>query len=46
MDTAQAQIDAASLPDAHELRRRRNLFVQFGHFVRLNLRMYLLAKRH
>lgn len=46
MDTAQAQIDAAPLPDARELRRRRNLFVQFGHFVRLNLRMYLLAKRH
>jgi len=46
MDTAQAQIDAAPLPDARELRRRRNLVVQFGHFVRLNLRMYLLAKRH
>ncbi|MBU1588325.1 MAG: hypothetical protein KKH51_10320 [Actinobacteria bacterium] len=46
MDTAQAQIDSAPLPDARELRRRRNLVVQFAHFLTLNWRMYRLAKRH
>ena len=46
MDTAQAQIDSAPLPDARELRRRRNLVVQFFHFVSLNWKMYSLAKRH
>lgn len=46
MDTAQEQIDNAPLPDPRELRRRRNLIVQFAHFVNLNWKMYSLAKRH
>lgn len=46
MDTAQAKIDHAPLPDSRELRRRRNLVVQFAHFLTLNWKMYSLAKRH
>jgi hypothetical protein len=46
MDTAQALIDTAPLPEARELRRRRNVVVQFFHFVALNWTMYRLAKRH
>jgi sulfide:quinone oxidoreductase len=46
MDDTQRLIDAAPLPDARELRRRRNLVIQFFHFVRLNLTMYRLARRH
>lgn len=46
MDDAQQLIDSAQLPDARELRRRSNLAIQFVHFVKLNLRMYLLARRH
>jgi hypothetical protein len=46
MDTAQTLIDEAPLPDARELRRRRNLLVQFFHFMSLNWNMYRLAKRH
>lgn len=46
MDDAQRLIDAAPLPDARELRRRRNLVIQFFQFVRLNLTMYRLARRH
>jgi len=46
MDTAQHQIDNAPLPDSRELRRRRNLIVQFAHFINLNWKMYSLAKRH
>lgn len=46
MDTAQAQIDSAPLPDSRELRRRRNLVVQFIHFLNLNWKMYSFAKRH
>lgn len=46
MDTAQARIDAAPLPDERELRRRRNLVVQFFRFLALNWNMYRLAKRH
>ncbi|MBW4031186.1 MAG: hypothetical protein HIU88_00805 [Acidobacteria bacterium] len=46
MDDAQNQIDHAPLPDARELRRRRNVVIQFVHFVTLNWKMYTLAKRH
>jgi hypothetical protein len=46
MDSAQALIDSSPLPDERELRRRRNLVVQFSHFVALNWTMYRLAKRH
>lgn len=46
MDTAQMVIDSAQLPDARELRRRRNLIIQFFHFLKLNWNMYTLAKRH
>ncbi|MDF1478106.1 hypothetical protein PYV02_03315 [Leifsonia sp. H3M29-4] len=46
MDTGQTLIDAAPLPNARELRRRRNLVVQFFHFLSLNWNMYRLAKRH
>ncbi|MET4703004.1 hypothetical protein [Frigoribacterium sp. UYMn621] len=46
MDTAQNQIDRAPLTDARELRRRRNLIIQFFHFVTLNWKMYSLAKSH
>lgn len=46
MDDAQHQIDHAPLPDARELRRRRNVVIQFVHFVTLNWKMYTLAKRH
>lgn len=46
MDTAQVVIDSAPLPDARELGRRRNLLIQFVHFVRLSWKMYFLAKRH
>jgi hypothetical protein len=46
MDTAQARIDSAPLPDSRELRRRRNLVIQFFHFVKLNWKMYRLARQH
>jgi hypothetical protein len=46
MDTAQTHIDEAPLSDAHELRRRRNLFLQFFRFLSLSWSMYALAKRH
>ena len=46
MDNAQALIEAATLPDRRELRRRRNVLIQFFHFMNLNWNMYTLAKRH
>lgn len=46
MDQAQLRIDAAPLPGARELRRRRNIFIQFFRFLSLNWTMYMLAKRH
>ncbi|TFD11944.1 NAD(P)/FAD-dependent oxidoreductase [Cryobacterium sp. TMT1-21] len=46
MDNAQHRIDTAPLPDARELRRRSNLFVQFVRFLRLNFTMFMPAKRH
>lgn len=46
MDNAQDQIDRAPAPDAKELRRRRNLVVQFFHFLSLNWKMYSLARQH
>ncbi len=46
MDTTQSHIDAAPLPSARELRRRSNVLVQIVRFLRMNLSMYLLAKRH
>ena len=46
MDTAQAHIDVAPLPSARELRRRSNVLVQLVRFLQLNVKMYLLAKRH
>jgi sulfide:quinone oxidoreductase len=46
MDDTQQRIDHAALPDARELRRRRNFLIQFVLFMRLNWRMYSLARRH
>jgi hypothetical protein len=46
MDDAQALIDTSPLPDNAELRRRRNLVIQFAHFVSLSWNMYRLAKQH
>ena len=37
-------IDRAPTPDARELRRRRNLVIQFAHFLGLSWNMYRLAK--
>ena len=46
MDDTQRRIDAAPLPGVRELRRRRNLILQFLRFVRLNWTMYRLARHH
>lgn len=46
MDSAQELIDSAPSPDGRELRRRRNIVIQFAHFIVLNWKMYSLAKRH
>jgi hypothetical protein len=46
MDTVQHQIDTAPLPDERELRRRRNVVIQFFRFIALNWKMYTLARRH
>jgi hypothetical protein len=46
MDAAQAQIDRAHVPDRRELRRRGSVVIQFFHFMKLNWKMYSLAKRH
>ena len=46
MSNVQQMIDSAPTPDARELRRRRNLVIQFAHFLGLSWNMYRLAKRH
>jgi hypothetical protein len=46
MDDAQSRIDRAPLPDASELRRRRNVVIQFFQFMNLNWKMFTLAKQH
>ncbi|MBX9471596.1 hypothetical protein [Microcella sp.] len=43
--TTQQRIDAAPLPSERELRRRRNPFLQLWPFLRLNVSMFMLARR-
>lgn len=45
MDTTNERIAQAPLPTAKELRRRRNVFVQFVRFMRINWTMWRLARR-
>jgi hypothetical protein len=42
--SAQRKVDAAPLPTDAELRRRRNLFVQFFRFIVLGWGMFRLAQ--
>lgn len=44
--TTQQRIDVAPLPTDRELRRRRNPLLQLWPFLRLNVSMFLLARRH
>ncbi|WP_200809854.1 hypothetical protein [Demequina sp. NBRC 110054] len=46
MDTTNDRIAAAPLPTQGELRRRHNPFGQFFRFMRINLTMFLLARKH
>lgn len=45
MDDTNQRISRALLPTSKELRRRRNVFVQFGYFVRTSWAMWRLARR-
>ncbi len=45
MDYTNERIGRALLPTPKELRRRRNLFIQFGYFVRTSWAMWRLARR-
>jgi len=44
--TTQQRIDAAPLPSDRELRHRRNPLLQLWPFLRLNVSMFMLARRH
>ncbi|WP_296666319.1 hypothetical protein [Demequina sp.] len=46
MDTTNARISNAPLPTSGELRRRRNVVVQFFRFVGTSWTMWRLARRH
>ncbi len=46
MDTTNARIGTAPLPTTGELRRRRNLVVQFVRFLGTSWTMWRLARRH
>lgn len=43
--TTQQRIDAALLPSDRELRHRRNPLLQLWPFLRLNVSMFMLARR-
>lgn len=45
MDNTQECIDRAPLPTKRELRRRRNVLIQFGRFVSVSWTMWRLAQR-
>lgn len=44
--TTQQRIDAAPLPSDRELRRQKNPVLQLWPFLRLNVSMFMLARRH
>lgn len=44
--TTQQRIDAAPATPERELRRRRNPLLQLWPFLRLNVSMFMLARRH
>ncbi len=46
MDNTNTRIGEAPLPTGGELRRRRNVVVQFGRFVSTSWVMWRLARRH
>lgn len=46
MDVTDERIAAAPLPTESELRRRRNPFLQFARFMRINWTMWRLARKH
>jgi len=44
--TTQQRIDAAPATSARELRQRRNPLLQLWPFMRMNVSMFMLARRH
>ncbi len=46
MDTTDERISHAPLPTAGELRRRKNVFLQFARYMRINWTMWRLAQKH
>jgi hypothetical protein len=44
--TTQDRIDAAPLTSDRELRQRRNPLLQLWPFMRMNVSMFMLARRH